>query len=274
MSLDPNIAIAMSVHAGADLRHFRLSVESLFAQDYPAWILFLGCDGPLTADLDQYIQSLPEDRVKIVRSSSNMGLAVSLNRLLDLIVTEKAFDYVARMDADDVSAPQRFSRQIRFLEERPDVGVLGTWCKEIDDAGRIIFEKRLPTEHDALMDFMANRSPLVHPSVMARIGVFHGGERYRPELKLMQDLELWSRLVAKGIRLANLPEYLLFFRRGQDFFSKRGGWRRACQDVHLRWRYMKESHRVSVRNLLYLSGFFLVRIAPTRLKRLAYLKLR
>ena len=103
------------------------------------------------------------------------------------------------------------------------------------------FHKELPCDFDRLRKFALMRSPLVHPSVMFRRSVFEDGLRYDKNLKVMQDYDLWTRLILDGYELANIPEYLLWFRMSEDFFKRRTGFKRAISEIQMRIAYARAS---------------------------------
>ena len=274
MGNESRIAVAMSVHRGAGHVHFKESLDSLFNQDYLEWKLFLFCDGPLTPELEDLVGALPCERCTVLRSAENIGLAAGLNQLLDAIVAAGGFDFVARMDADDVCLSTRFSRQVSFFMENPGISILGTWCKEIDEDGNILFNKELPIEHRAMVGFMVVRNPIVHPSAMIRTAVFQSGVHYAAALRQMQDYELWSRLARSGFKMANLPEFLLLFRLDKKFYARRTGLKRAWTEVMMRVDHMRHFRLFSLRNAVLLTCFFCLRVAPESWKRLAYQRMR
>jgi glycosyltransferase involved in cell wall biosynthesis len=271
---DAEVAVLMSVHASVPLAFVEEAAGSILQQTYRRTTLMLVCDGPVGRDVDAFLKTLPIDRVRISRFERNRGLPAALNHMLDIVVREDAWEFVARMDADDVSAPDRIAKQVAFLRSRPDVGIVGTWCVEIDERGRELFEKRLPTEHDEMLAFMATRIPLIHPSVMVRASVFSGGTRYDESLRQMQDYDLWSRLAFDGVRMANIPEALLRFRVDANFYARRAGWSRAVKEARLRHRHMVRFGLMSLRNRAMLLALLALRVAPRWAKRLAYQHLR
>lgn len=137
------------------------------------------------------------------------GIAAALNFGLD----KASGDYIARMDADDISLPRRISVQVKFLEENKEIDVLGTQCDVIDENGQIIgcidSGKYGDSEIKSNLIF---ENCIIHPSVMMRRKLIEQGWRYDEDC-YAEDLRLWMQMATKGIRFANLKQHLLLYRR-------------------------------------------------------------
>ena len=125
-----NIAVIMSIYKNDVLRYTKLAVESILNQTYSDFDFYIQYDGPIREDINNYLSSLKDSRILIQKRAENKGLAQSLNDLL-AIVMPKGYEFIARMDADDISEPNRFERQIKYFDQHPDVECLGTWTVEI-----------------------------------------------------------------------------------------------------------------------------------------------
>lgn len=273
----PQVAVLMCVHRGADPAQFDESLASMLAQTHRTLRLFVYCDGPLRAEHEQAMARhlrTDEGIDRIVRSERPAGLPTGLNTLIDLALQYPEIEYMARMDADDISLPERIARQLGYLGEHPEVTIAGTWCIEFSEPNVPLFHKRLPVDAAEVPRSMLFRSALAHPTVMFRRGVFERGHRYDPRLLVMQDYELWSRLIVAGEVISNVPEYLLWFRIGDGFFNRRHGLRRAWDEVGLRFDYARRSGLFRLSHLPGLAALFLVRVMPGPVKRLAYKHLR
>jgi glycosyltransferase involved in cell wall biosynthesis len=121
-------------------------------------------------------------------------------------------ELVATLDADDVSEPSRISRQVRYLEEHPDVAVVGTQLAIIDTQGRTIGKRVYPTTHTDILAAMPRFNPIAQPSVMFRKEAVVAAGGYCYDRYPAEDYELWSRLATRGTRFANLAEPLLKYR--------------------------------------------------------------
>ena len=275
-SVAPTVAVLMAVRGADDANHFEEALQSVCRQTYPALQIWLFADGPLERAHEEVIARClsPGITARIIRSGSSVGLPAALNQLIDDALKRDTVQYLARMDADDVCLPTRIEEQVRFLEQHTKISLVGTWCIEFSEPGVPLFHKRLPVDSAAVPRFMLYRCPLVHPTVMFHRRVFAAGYRYNSEYLQMQDYELWSRLVIAGYQIANIPEYLLWFRMAKNFYARRTGWRRGWREVRLRLHYARRAKLLRPQHLIGLGALLLLRVMPVRVKRLAYLRFR
>lgn len=147
-----------------------------------------------------------DSRVHVV-SRSNRGLTYTLNEGLQLASCE----YVAIMNADDVSRPERLERQATYLDAHLRVAAVGSQTRLLDEAGNVGPASSLPLSPSAVRAFMVKASPLAHPSVMVRRSAVIAIGGYRPQMEPAEDYDLWLRL-AERHDLANLPDVLLEYR--------------------------------------------------------------
>jgi hypothetical protein len=201
----PRVSVLMAVRDGE--RFLRESLASVFAQSEADLELVVVDDGS-TDGSAAILEAQDDPRLVRLANPKPLGLAQALNRALGVARGE----LVARQDADDVSHPERLERQLRFLRERPELGVLGTWLERIDAAGRPAGALRAPRSHARIAWSLAlGGNPLAHPSVMARRELLERAGGYDARLRVAQDHELWTRLLPRA-RFANLPEALVRYR--------------------------------------------------------------
>lgn len=206
-----DLAVLMAVYHGDDARQLEQALDSLWAQTVRAGRVVLVGDGPLTPDLDAVIarHTAAHPELDFRPQPENMGLGPALRTGLSLIDEE----WCARLDSDDIAEPERFARQLEAVAADPGLDVVGTAMAEFDDdlGGEITGVRALPESHDAIAKYARMNSPVNHPSVMFRTARVKrvGGYRHAP---LMEDYDLWARLLADGARFANLPAPLTRFR--------------------------------------------------------------
>jgi glycosyltransferase involved in cell wall biosynthesis len=222
----------MSVYINDRLEFVRESVNSILAQSFPAFHFYIIFDGPVKEDVDDFISSLTDGRIKISRLEKNIGLAGALNHLLENILLEQDYKLIARMDADDISMPERFEKQYRFMKDNPEIGCVGSWYEEIDGNDSHLNYRKLPVNHEELMKRYFTRTPFAHPTVMYRKSLIEKAGLYPSDTILMEDNVLWGRALKAGFRFSNIPEYLFKFRIDEDFFRRRSG-------VKYGWNYIK-----------------------------------
>lgn len=198
--MSPRISVLMSVHNGE--RWLREAVDSVLGQSLGQFELLVIDDGS-TDGTAKILEGYRDPRVRVSRQP-RVGLTTSLNRGVALTTAP----LVARLDADDVALPERFARQVAFLEGHPEVGLLGTGCQDVDPVGRVLRIYRPPETDSEIRRTLIRRNPFVHSSIMARREVLERAGFYDQTLEVAQDYDLWVRL-SRISRLANLPEPLV-----------------------------------------------------------------
>lgn len=220
-------------------------------------------------DVEIYINSLTDNRIKLFRREHNSGLATALNFLLELVLKNPKFKLIARMDADDISMPDLFEKQFKFLIGKPDISVVGCWYEEIDDYGNHLNYRRLLTEHEALRKRYYSRTPFAHPSVMFRRELIEKAWYYPTDTILMEDNVLWGSALKCGFKFGNVPEYLLKFRIDRNFYKRRSG-------IMYRWNYIMTRFKISksLNFSIYsrLDSFFIgkIKMMPSCILRFLY----
>jgi glycosyltransferase involved in cell wall biosynthesis len=169
----------------------------------------------------------------------NGGLAAALNFLLEIVLKNPDYKFIARMDADDISSSERFQRQHEFLMSNSDISCVGSWYEEIDEAGRHLSYRKLPVSHEDLIRRFRIRVPFAHPSVMFSRNLIEKAGYYPVDTMLMEDSVLWGMALKAGLKFANVPELLLKFRIDEKFFSRRSGFKYGWKFIITRFRVNK-----------------------------------
>lgn len=192
------------------------ALNSLMGQTLLAEEIVIVEDGPLTEQLSAIINSFKEYLpIKRITLRENKGLGNALN----VGLKHCSYDIVCRMDTDDICDKTRFERQVNFLAENPDVDIVGSWVKDIDEEGKIVGERVFPISHDSIYDLIWT-CPFAHPTVAYRRDSILKVGSYRTDIKRRQDYDLWMRAAAKGLKFANIPEYLLLYRFTDEYYKK------------------------------------------------------
>ncbi|TRO40096.1 glycosyltransferase [Pseudomonas sp. ALS1131] len=225
-------------------------------------------DGPLSPELDTVIASWQEklgSTLTVVPLSRNVGLGAALNEGLKYC----RYELVARMDTDDVALPKRLATQIKFMQENPDIVASSAILEEWNyDLTQLISMRKLPTKPEDIMTFSLRRSPLSHPLAVFRKDIILSVGGY-PPLRKAQDYALWSLLLTKGYKLANLPDVLLKMRAGNEMLARRGFgyFRYECELL----RFQRDIGFLTPLNYyLNFIGKAILRLAPRSLQSLAY----
>lgn len=205
MSREPVVTVLMAVHN--DLRFLPEAVQSILGQSFTDFEFLIVDDASSDGSAD-YLRSLRDPRVRLLRNGTNLGLTRSLNIGLDTCRGR----YVARMDADDVSERARLARQVAFLEANDQVGVLGTGRTLIDERGAKVADAPAVAGRAAVLWKMMLGNAFAHPSVMLRRDVLERHAlRYDETYQTAQDYELWVRILAHA-HGDNLPDAFLRYR--------------------------------------------------------------
>ncbi|MBQ2244450.1 MAG: glycosyltransferase [Oscillospiraceae bacterium] len=199
-------------------KYLREAMDSILAQTYGDLELIVlddkSTDGSLQI-LKEYAAADP--RVVVLENEQNMGLTKSLNKGLAVAKGE----YIARMDADDISVPDRFAKQVAFLDSHPDYSFVSCIGRYIDEEGREEQLRLFPETHEEICAMMPKVDAVMHPGVMfrrediARIG------NYCEDFRVVQDYDLWFRGMAAGYKFYNIQEPLVLFRRNDSYNTRK-----------------------------------------------------
>lgn len=266
------IAIILPVYRNDKEPYIKLSFDSILNQTYRNIHLYIGVDGPVGEDLTSCLKEYEQDeRVSVEWFKENRGLAIVLNDLLD-ICFKKGYEFIARMDADDISKPERLEKQMEYLQEHPEIDVVGGAIEEIDEnsesRGKIIIYPETP---DGCYKFFARRNPHAHPAVMFRKSFFDkAGCKYRPEYRQNQDTMLWLDGMKRGTKHANLQEVVLRFRFTNSLFKKRrNGWAFAKKQLHDR-KIINKTLGYDFSATVFGYMMFCMLVSPAWVKKIAY----
>ncbi|MBW6512539.1 MAG: glycosyltransferase [Desulfuromonadaceae bacterium] len=260
------VAVLISVYGGDRLAWFAAAIESILKQDYPGEIrIYLGVDGPLAADVEEWVATQAEIFYRIVSNSMNIGLSKTLNRLLAVLENEV---YIFRLDADDLCLPQRFLRQTDFLRTHPDVDMVGGAIWEYDATAAVAWKKNYPQTHDEICHYITRANPVAHSTVCFTRRFFERVGSYPDRCRYNQDLALWVVSLRRGARMANLEVPVVCLRTSPDFYTRRG-MARAGSELRAYWTAIYYLHGFSWR-LAVPVGRYLSRLLPAFLVRRLY----
>lgn len=205
---DPKVTVLMPVYNGE--KYLRKAIDSILNQTFTEFEFLIVDDGS-TDNSVEIINSYQNSRINLVKNDKNEGLVYTLNRGLSLAKGE----YIARMDCDDISLPERLKKQIDFLDSNSEIAVVGTWIKVINEKEEPQTTWQYPLKPLEIQWNLYFYCPLAHPSVMFRKRIILSNGSYSPEMTHAEDYELWWRLSKKYL-LANLPDILLIYRQHQS----------------------------------------------------------
>lgn len=231
--------------------------------------IILVVDGPIRHDTELMLdgwKSKLGDSLKLVRLDSNVGHAKALNEGLNYC----NYEFIARMDSDDISLPLRFASQLDFLTHNVEVDVVGTFIQEIDEHGNII--KRVvkyPTTHSGCYKFFRERDPLAHPTAMFRSSFFKAAGNY-PTHIFFEDTLLWYQGFKAGCIFANIDEIGLQYRRISAFYTRRANHRKSIELLRYRLKTINRDLGYGVMGDIYAFVYYLVCMSPRFIKKIVY----
>jgi glycosyltransferase involved in cell wall biosynthesis len=190
----------MSVYNGE--KYLREAIDSILNQTFKDFEFLIIDDGS-TDSSAEIIRSYTDSRIRLIQNEKNIGLTRSLNKGLKLAQGE----YIARMDADDISLPERLKKQVKYLDNHPEIGVLGTRFFEIDMNGNVRREICIPLDKRNIEKQLYRVNCFCHSSTMMRMSCIKKVGLYDETLKYAQDYELWLRMI-DVCEVQNHPELL------------------------------------------------------------------
>lgn len=266
-------SVLMSVYKNDSPEFLKLALESIFdKQSRKPDEIVVVFDGPLTNELYSVLDAFRFGRESFVfyyPQEVNRGLGEALR-----IGSEKCSgDYILRMDSDDISHPERFAKQIAYVEAHPEIDVLGTDIAEFQTSEKET-DKRIrtcPANHNDIVKMSKKRNPINHMTACIKKDSLLKCGGYK-SLLLLEDYYLWLNMIAAGCRLANINECLVYARIGNGLEVRRGSKKQIAG-----WRVLQEfmlEHKMitmpeAKMNMFYIRGFV---YAPIKLKKFLYKK--
>lgn len=266
-----NFSVLLSLYIKEKPEFLRECLESLKNQTLPATEIVIVYDGTITTDLEkvvtQFITILP---IKIIRLPQNVGLGKALNEGLK----HCSFNWVFRMDSDDICLPERFAKQVDFISQHPNIVIFSGHIAEFrEEKSNIFGYRKVPLGNKHIKKYALSRSPFNHMMVAFRKDIIEEVGGYQHHL-FLEDYNLWLRVIAKGYEVENMNETLLLARAGNGMVSRR----RGKEYIKGEWQLFKLKRSLKLQPLL--PNFFIftlrasLRILPTNLLKVVYKFLR
>jgi len=209
---EPLVSVLMPVFNGE--RYLRQAVDSILAQTFSDFEFIIIDDGS-TDETASILDEYNDLRIKLMNNSQNRGISYSLNRGISSALGE----YIARMDCDDISCPDRLMVQVQFLDENIDIDVVGSWIEIIDENSQPTRKViQYPCSALGLRWVTLFGCYFAHPAVMARRGFFERVGNYNETMKSLVDYELWTRSNLDS-RFSNIRGVLLKYRVHESSLS-------------------------------------------------------
>ena len=267
-----DFSVCMCVYHKDNARDFREAVESIYDRQTlkPSEVVIVA-DGPIYGELDDYVSTLEKDRLfKVVRIPENLGHAGA--RQAGLMTASN--NLVAIMDADDISVPDRFEKQIKAYEENPQMAVIGGQINEfIGSQDNVVGIRIVPIADADIKKYLKSRCPMNLVTVMFRKDYVQAVGGYQ-EWFCEEDYYLWIRLAKAGYSLMNLPDNLVDVRVGDEMYRRRGGWKYFKSEAGLQGYMLRHGIISLPRYFFNVLGRFAIQVAmPNKLRGFIFQKL-
>ena len=262
-------SVLISVYKKEKPEYLKTALQSIINQTLKPTEIVIVKDGLLTQELDDCIKKYENkysELIKIVAFKENRGLGLALRDG----VTACKYDYIARMDSDDIAKPERFAKQFQYLKQHPKTALLGTWITEFSkDENKPDTLTKLPCSHQEILKYAKKRNPFRHMTMVLKKEAVIKAGNYRDFL-WFEDYDLFVRMIQKDYIVENIPEYLVNVRADEEMFARRGGWQYLKQDYKFQ-KVLIETGFITV------SEFFMnivirtiVRLMPNYIRRKIY----
>ena len=262
-----NYSVLMSVYANDKPEFLKLAIESILNQTRKTNNFVIVLDGIVGKELDSLVANYSSKNscIDVVKSEVNLGLG----KALDLGLSHCINELVARMDADDISLPERCDKLFNLFNNNPELSIAGTYIDEFsDNPNKIDSCRTVPTTDLEIKKFIKRRSPFNHPTVMFKKSEVIRCGGYGP-LKRKQDMDLFSRMLNMGCVAQNIPESLLLFRADENNLKRRRSKEYRKSTIQVAKLNYRRGY-ISLFDLIYirLSQFFILFIPKKILNRL------
>lgn len=254
------LSVLVTVYHGTNARDLQRALDSLAAQTRPADELVIVADGPVGEGVRRVVE---RQDARVIWLPENVGAGPASQAGLATIDSV----YTARLDSDDAAKPERFARQLKYLEAHPQCGALGTaveeFAQEPGDTGKV---RALPEDPHT---YARMNSPVNNPSVMLRTRAVKEVGGYN-DVHFMEDYDLYARLIAGGWQVRNLTDALTDFQVTDAQFARRTGREMLAAEAQMQRNLVEYGLITRPRAVFNLAARTAYRALPTGLLRRVY----
>lgn len=265
-------SVLMSVYKNDNPDFFEQALLSVTEEQIlkPNQIVIV-CDGAVSKDIENKIKEIESRNLEIefsvIKKDKNQGLAVSLNIGLEYC----KYEWIARMDSDDISTKDRFQKQIQYLKKHPGISALGGYISEFENnPENELSVRRVGISQEEILKMCKSRTPMNHDSVIYKKEdiITIGG--YAENFGKLEDYRLWVDLLSANKILANIDDVIVKFRVGNAFIERRSD-KREIEDWDMLQKYLLNAGLINpieaIRNRIYIRVFI---YTPSRIKKFLY----
>lgn len=265
----PDFSVLMSVYQKEKPVFLDQALMSIEEQTVIPDQIVLVEDGPLTAELDKVIEEHQKrfsNKYELLKLTSNRGLGAALQKGVERC----RYDWIARMDTDDIAVKNRFELQLRAIVKEPQLAVIGGQVDEfVGSPEQVVGRRKVPLLNAELRAFIKWRSPFNHPTVMLNKKAVLQVGNYQANGKI-EDYFLWSRVMLAGYEVKNLPEILVHMRVDTGMYQRRGDVENLRQIFKLRRMLRQQKFLTVWEELVGDLAMALNLVIPTKLRMVVY----
>ncbi len=250
-------------------------MESVLKQSFSPNEILVVADGPVPIELENVVSNfkyrLLKDNFPIeinyLKLEKHMGLGIAMNRAVEVAKG----DFIARMDADDISLPDRFEKQMKCFEEEENLSVVGGQIAEFDgDMKNVTGRRIVPLQHDDIANYMKSRNGMNHVTTILKKEDLIAAGNYQ-SFHYLEDYYLWVRMISQGFKFRNIPDDVVMVRAGKEQMDRRGGYKYLKQQVQV-FKYMLRIGFISFPRFLLniLERGFVHTLLPVSLRSMFY----
>ncbi len=229
----PKFSATIGCYKNDNPKDFETAFLSIYNQTVRPDEIIITVDGPIPPELDDVVTRFESEyQALVLRSEQNKGLGMAHA----LAVMYAKYDWIAIMDADDISVPDRFEKQFAFISDHPEVSVLGGQIEEFIGSMDNIVGKRIVPENDlSIKRYLKKRCPFNHMSIIVKKTDVLKAGNYQ-DWHYNEDYYLYCRMILNNVFFHNLPDTLVYVRVGEEMYKRRGGWKYFKSEAKLqRW---------------------------------------
>ncbi len=270
--MEKKYSVLMSVYYKECPLFLKQSINSMLEQTIKPNEIVLVCDGKLTKELDEVIDSFQKKYkilFNVIRYEKNKGLGYALNKG----VKECKNELIARMDTDDISKKDRCEKELNMFSMHPEFGIVGSNIEEFSEDVNIVNSIRIVPENNTMIKkFMKKRNPFNHPSIMYKKSEVLKAGNYK-DIKYMQDYFLWVDMISNGTIGYNIQENLVSMRANDNLFKRRSGYE-YLKIQKLLLQYMKNKKIINLHEyIIYLLIRSISSILPNSIRKIIFKKI-
>ncbi len=262
------LSIIMSVYKNDNLNDLKESLNSLYSQTYQNFDTYIQCDGLLTNSLYNYLDNeFKKNKIILYKRDENKGLAYSLNELLEIVMSNN-YEFIARMDADDICDKKRLEKQYQFMKKNKSVDVCGSDIMEFYDDGSEKYVK-YPIVHGDIKKGFSKRTAIPHVTAFFRKSFFEKSNNYNIYSNKNEDQWLWLNGFLNNCQFASISEPLVKVRLSKELLIRRKDLKHLWDTYKLRNQII---NKLNFSPILYIYNIiiFFVKMMPSKILKLIY----